>query len=111
MVEDREDDEDDHENQRTDCTDRVAAPDDEETCQADLGDVDADEQVLKSLGVDLALGVDLCVVDVQKIVAVGEVEEIKTDGGEKEDERSNAGVADGCALVSMAFTILGHGRG
>jgi hypothetical protein len=51
--------------------------------------------LLQSAWVDGTSGVDATVVDVQKVVSVGEVEEEDANGGKDENERRDAGVADG----------------
>ena len=51
----------------------------EETEEADDGEVDAGGGLLEGAWVDQALGVDVGVVDVEKIVAVGQIDQIEAD--------------------------------
>lgn len=52
----------------------------EETEEADDGEVDAGGGLLEGAWVDQALGVDVGVVDVQEVVAVGQIDQIEADG-------------------------------
>jgi hypothetical protein len=105
MEECREDEEEDHHDERADSAIGVEAGS-EETEQADLGDVKADEEVLQSAWVYGAASVDSGVVNVKKVVAVREVEEEDAYGGKDENERSDAGIANGYDMLSAWYLEL-----
>ena len=106
-----EDQHDDHQNERAECTTRVhvhirtaltvggrlrrtAGCQCEKADEADLSNVEANKDMLQCARVDSSLGVDVCVIHVEHVVAEGEVEEVEADGSEQKDQRSNNGVAD-----------------
>jgi len=70
MIEDCEDQKDNHEYQGSD-----SCSDSEESNQTDLGEVDTCEQLLQSSWINQALGVNLTVGDEEDVISVGEVEE------------------------------------
>lgn len=94
VVDDSEDKEENHENERTDGTLASTTANRKETDDANFRNVDTDEQMTESLGVDTSLGINLSVVDEEEIVAESEVEEIETDGGEEKDQWCDNGIAD-----------------
>ena len=71
---------DDHDDQGAD-----GAANGEEADHADFGKVDACYEVLEGAGIDKAFCVDVDVVDKEKVVAVGLVDEVEANEGEAED--------------------------
>lgn len=110
VIQSGEDQEDDHQDERSKST-LVAKLDSEETNETALGNVETNEELLQSTGIDQALGVDVDVVHEEKIVPVGEIEEPHSNGGEQKDERRNAGIADSfqrlatCIIVRRLFSL------
>lgn len=70
MDENREDEENDHENQWTDCS-----SDSKQTDEADLREIDSSKKLLQGTGVYKTLGIDLRISDEEDIVSEGEIEE------------------------------------
>lgn len=112
VVQCREDQHDNHEDQRAKSTAgihihirttdavcgslrRTTAGQGEQANEADFGDVESDKDLLQSAGIDGALSVNIHVVDIEHVVAVGAVEEVQANRGEDEDKRRNSSVADG----------------
>ena len=106
-----EDQHDDHQDKRAECTTgvhlhvgtgysvfrchcRTATCQCEKTDEADFSNVQTNKDLLQCAGIDSSLGVDIGVVDVEHVVAEGEVEEVETDSSEQKDQRSNSGVAN-----------------
>ena len=102
-----EDEQENHHNEWTDCSDIIQASG-EETEQADFGDVEANEEVLQSTWVDGTASVDTSVVDIKEVVAIREVEEEDTDCGEDEHEWCNASVGGGYGVLARDIQ---RGRG
>lgn len=100
MVKNRKDEEEDHQNKRTESTDGRSGCDSEETNEAQLRNVKTDKQLLQSARVDAAFGVDVSVIDEKQVVTVGEVKEVESDCRKDEDQWCNAGVADSCILLA-----------
>ena len=66
----------------------------EKADEADFSDIQTNKDLLQCARVDGALGVDICVVDEEHVVAEREVEQVETDSSEQKNQRSNSGVAD-----------------
>lgn len=93
MVECRDDQEEDDEDEGPDGANVVEACG-EEAEEADFGDVQADEELLEGARIAGTFQVNACVVYEEEVVAIGEVEEEEADGAEAGDERRDAGIAD-----------------
>lgn len=85
MVEHTENQENDHEYQRS-----GSGLNTEEANKANDRKVATDQDVLQSAGIDEAFGVDVPSIDVKKVVPVGKVEEVEANCCKSEDQRRNA---------------------
>jgi len=94
VVEDGENEEDDHQDQGTKGPVIGSHSDGEQADETAFKEVAASRCLLQSTDVDHALRVDVSVRDVQQVVSVGEVEEIQANGRESENQRRDAGVSD-----------------
>lgn len=90
MEKDDEDEVDDHEHDWAGC-----GFDAKETNQANDGEIAACGCLLQGARVDEALGVYVCIEDEEKVIAVGQVDEVETNGREAQDKRGNYRVSDG----------------
>lgn len=103
VEEDREDETDDGDDQRTD-----GGRQSKETDHANLGEVYASQDVLQGTWVDETLSVDLGVGDEEDVVTVGEVEEEDANGCEAEDEGCDHGVRDAWRkLITLTIHMYG----
>ena len=100
MVKNGEDQEDDHQNQRSDGTVAGGCSNGEQTDNADFGNVKTHENVLQSQWIASALGVNSNVLGEQEVVSESKVEKVETNGGEQEHKRGDNGVAKGYSRVS-----------
>ena len=66
----------------------------EEANKADLSNVQSNKDLLQRAGVHSSLSVDIHVVDVEHVVAVGTVEEVQADSCEEQNKRCDSSVAD-----------------
>ena len=111
VVQRREDEGDDHENKRAKgatgihvhvgsrlavggCLRRATTCHGEQANEADLSNVQTDKDLLQRARVHSSLGVDINVVDVEHVVAVGAVEEVEADSCEKQNKRCDSSVTD-----------------
>jgi hypothetical protein len=111
VVQRREDEGDDHEDKRAKgatgihvnvgsslavgrCLRGAATCHCEETNEADLSNVKTNKDLLQCAGVHGSLGVDIHVVDVEHVVAVGAVEEVQADSCEEQDKGCDSSVTD-----------------
>jgi hypothetical protein len=101
VVENDEDQEDDHQNQRADGELVGTGAHGEQTDQTDNGQVATDSEVLQTTSVASALGVDACIRHVQHVVPVSKVEQVETNGTETHDEGRDARVGDGYKKLEL----------
>ncbi len=100
MEQDDKNEVDDHQNQRAD-----SGFDSKKSYQADDGEVDSCCCLLQSAWVDEALGVDIGIEHIQHIVAVSQVDQVKTDGCKPQNQWCNDRVGDCYQGVSCATQI------
>lgn len=92
MVQDGEDEKNDHQSQGTNGNLVIARGHGKQSDQTHNHEVATNSQVLKSTSVGTTLGVNVGVRDVQQVVPVGEVEQVKANCSKAQNERSNAGI-------------------
>ena len=89
MVQDCEDEESNHEHDRS-----WGCGNSKESDETNLSNVDTSEKMLESTRVYQALGINVAVGDEENVVSVREVEQGHSDCRKAEDEGSNAGVGN-----------------
>ena len=92
VVDDGEDETDDHEDHRTNSLRRGTGRDSKETDHADHQKIDTNERLLEGTRIHHALGINLHIGDVEHVVSIREVEQIQSDSGEPKDQGGDGGI-------------------
>jgi len=90
VIQNRENEVGDHEDQRTD-----GDIDGEQTDHAENREIDTGCCLLQRAGIHQPFGVNVGVVNEQKVVSVSKVNQVEADGGEAKDQGGDAWICDG----------------
>lgn len=102
VIECSDKEEEDHQHERADSSNTFQACA-EQPDETEFRYIQASEEMLQCASIAEASHIDAHIVNIEKVIAVGEVEQKKADGGEASNKRRNTGVADSYSTISTSI--------